>query len=95
MEDSPAKMTDALLSIVWRTAFALGDPQRAFSVEVKPGPKGTTIVLRVGKKDLGAVIGKQGRIALSLRTILGAAGVKVHHRYALDIEEQSDDTSAI
>jgi hypothetical protein len=37
------------------------------------------------------VIGKQGRTARSLRTILGAASMKLHHRFSLDILEDEDD----
>jgi hypothetical protein len=45
------------------------------------------IRLRVAHQDIGKVIGKQGRTARSLRTILGAASMKLHHRFALDILE--------
>ena len=43
--------------------------------------------LRVAQPDLGKVIGKQGRTARSIRTILGAAGMKLHKRYTLEIIE--------
>lgn len=48
----------------------------------------TTLNLRVAPNDTGKVIGKQGRTARSLRTILGAAGMKLHRRYALNIDEE-------
>ena len=50
----------------------------------------TVIRLRVAHQDIGKVIGKQGRTARSLRTILGAASMKLRHRFALDIVEFGD-----
>ena len=47
----------------------------------------TVLELRVAQPDLGKVIGKQGRTARSIRTILGAAGMKLHKRYTLEIIE--------
>jgi len=43
--------------------------------------------LSVSANDLGKVIGKQGRTARSIRTILGAAGMKLKKRYTLEILE--------
>lgn len=49
---------------------------------------GTTVLrLQVSAADLGKVIGKQGRTARSLRTILGAASMKLKQRFSLDIVE--------
>jgi predicted RNA-binding protein YlqC (UPF0109 family) len=47
----------------------------------------TVFELTVGSNDLGKVIGKQGRTARALRTLLSAAGVKAHKRYTLEILE--------
>ena len=47
----------------------------------------TVLELRVHPSDLGKVIGKQGRTARSIRTILGAAGMKVRKRFTLEILE--------
>jgi hypothetical protein len=47
----------------------------------------TVFELTVGPNDLGKVIGKQGRTARALRTLLSAAGVKAHKRYTLEILE--------
>ena len=47
--------------------------------------KGIIIELRVAPADIGKVIGKNGRIAKSLRTILSAAGVKEGKTYSLEI----------
>ena len=50
--------------------------------------KSTTIIeLYVAPGDIGKVIGKQGRTARSMRTILGAAGMKLRKRFHLEILE--------
>jgi predicted RNA-binding protein YlqC (UPF0109 family) len=51
----------------------------------------TVLKLRVAPQDVGKVIGKQGRTARSVRTILGAVSMKLHHRYTLDILEEDDE----
>jgi predicted RNA-binding protein YlqC (UPF0109 family) len=51
------------------------------------GEQSSVIELRVAKEDLGKVIGKQGRTAQSIRTILSAASAKVHKRAGLEILE--------
>jgi len=47
----------------------------------------TRIEVRVAQPDMGKVIGKQGRTAKSIRTILGAASMKLKKRYTLEIIE--------
>ena len=47
----------------------------------------TVIELEVAESDLGKVIGRSGRIARALRTVLAAAGSKQNKRYALEIIE--------
>ena len=47
--------------------------------------QGTVIELEVAQADLGKVIGRQGRTARAIRTILTAAGQKTRRRYILDI----------
>jgi hypothetical protein len=66
---------------------ALVDQPEDVSVELLEDNGTTVIRLRVAHQDIGKVIGKQGRTARSLRTILGAASMKLHHRFALDIVE--------
>ena len=51
------------------------------------GEQTTVLELRVAPGDLGKVIGKQGRTARSIRTILGAAGMKLNRRFTLEILE--------
>lgn len=73
--------------LVEQIAKALVDEPEQVSVQVVEGEQGTVLELRVGPNDLGKVIGKQGRTARSLRTILGAAGMKLHRRITLEILE--------
>ena len=47
----------------------------------------TVLELRVHPEDLGKVIGRQGRTAKAVRTLLGAAGMKLKKRYTLEILE--------
>ncbi|MGC8853190.1 MAG: KH domain-containing protein [Hydrogenobacter sp.] len=76
-----------LRDIVEITAKSLVDnPDRVNVVEIE-GEKTVVIELRVDQKDLGKVIGKQGRIARSLRTILSAMGRKINKRVVLEILE--------
>ena len=58
-------------------------------VSVRPieGEQSTVFELRVAQSDLGKVIGKQGRTATSIRTILSAAGMKLKKRFTLEILE--------
>jgi predicted RNA-binding protein YlqC (UPF0109 family) len=51
------------------------------------GEQTSVIELRVAKEDLGKVIGKQGRTAKAIRTILSAASTKIHKRAVLEIIE--------
>ena len=49
------------------------------------GEEATVLELRVHPSDLGKVIGRQGRMAKSIRCILGAAGMKLRRRVTLEI----------
>jgi uncharacterized protein len=77
---------------------ALVDDIDAVKVEVLTDQDATILRLHVSPADIGKVIGKQGRTARSLRTILGAASMKMQRRYSLDIVEagrpnqEHDDT---
>lgn len=68
-------------------AKALVDHPEVVTVEVVPEATSTVLRLRVAANDIGKVIGKQGRTARSIRTILSAASMKLQHRFALDIVE--------
>ena len=74
-------------TLVEQIAKALVDEPEQVSVQTVESEQVTVLELRVGPNDLGKVIGKQGRTARSLRTILGAAGMKLHKRFTLEILE--------
>ena len=82
--------TQLMKQLVQEIAKALVDQPEAVSVEMIQDRDSTVIRLRVAHEDLGKVIGKQGRTARSLRTILGAASMKLHHRFSLDILEEGE-----
>lgn len=62
------------------------EPNEVVVTEVE-GEQTTVLELRVAREDLGKIIGKQGRTARSIRTILAAAGMKLRKRVVLEILE--------
>ena len=66
---------------------ALVDAPDQVSVEAIEEDGETVLELTVAESDLGKVIGKSGRTARALRTLLSAAGVKTGKRFALEILE--------
>ena len=78
-------------TLMTEIARALCDEPDAVQVEAIQEGDSTLLRLRVAPSDIGKVIGKQGRTARSLRTILGAASMKLQHRYGLDIVESDHD----
>ena len=85
--DDPARNMQLLVTEIAR---ALVDSPDEVTVEAIQENDSTVLRLRVAKTDIGKVIGKQGRTARSLRTILGAASMKLQHRFSLDIIEEDD-----
>ena len=73
--------------LVEQIAKVLVDNPDEVKVQAIEGEQVTVLELRVSPDDLGKVIGKQGRTARSIRTILNAAGVKLKKRYTLEILE--------
>jgi uncharacterized protein len=73
--------------LVESIAKALVDHPDQVLVKAIEGEQVTVLELRVHPEDLGKVIGKQGRTAKSIRTLLGAAGMKLKKRYTLEILE--------
>jgi predicted RNA-binding protein YlqC (UPF0109 family) len=68
-------------------AQALVDFPDKVEVSEVAGEQTSVIELRVAKEDLGKVIGKQGRTAKAMRTILSAASTKIRKRTVLEIIE--------
>ncbi|MGA9479988.1 MAG: KH domain-containing protein [Desulfobacterales bacterium] len=68
-------------------ARALVDYPEQVSVSEIQGNQTSVLELKVAKEDLGKVIGKQGRTARAMRTILSAASAKIKKRTVLEIIE--------
>jgi predicted RNA-binding protein YlqC (UPF0109 family) len=81
----------AVDELVREIARALVDSPDAVQVESDSREENTVLRLKVAPQDVGKVIGKQGRTARSVRTILGAVSMKLHHRFTLDILEEDED----
>lgn len=75
----------ALKQLVQTLAEALVDDPASVDVAELEGDNNIILELRVAKKDIGKVIGKDGRTAQSLRTIVSAASIKIGRRAHLDI----------
>jgi len=76
-----------LKEMVEYLARALVDNPNEVSVEAVEDEKTTTLKLKVAAPDLGRVIGKQGRTARAMRTLLHAAAAKSRRRAVLEILE--------
>ncbi|HNX50294.1 MAG TPA: KH domain-containing protein [Thermoanaerobaculaceae bacterium] len=73
--------------LVEQIAKALVEHPESVQVNEVSGEKTTLLELRVAPEDLGRVIGKQGRTARAIRTLLIAAGMKASKRFELEILE--------
>ena len=73
--------------LIEHIARALVDKPEEVMVTAIEGNQATVLELKVAKEDLGKIIGKQGRTAKSLRTIIGAASAKERRRVILEIVE--------
>jgi len=77
----------AMKDLIERIVRALVDNPEEVMVTAIEGNQATVLELKVAKEDLGKIIGKQGRTAKSLRTIVGAASGKERKRVVLEIVE--------
>ena len=82
----PVHVAD-MIELVTSIARSLVDAPDQISVEAVQDGESVILRLRLAAEDVGKVIGRQGRTARSLRTILGAASMKAKQRYSLDIVE--------
>jgi uncharacterized protein len=80
-------MSSELKTLIEYVSKALVDLPEHVEVNEIEGEQTTVIELKVDKSDLGKVIGKQGRTARALRTILNAASTKLRKRSVLEIIE--------
>ncbi len=72
-------------ALVEDIAKALVDHPEGVVINELAGEHATVFELRVAEGDIGKVIGKQGRTARSIRTLLTAVGTKLDRRYSLEI----------
>ncbi|NCN27223.1 KH domain-containing protein [bacterium] len=82
-----AEQENQLTELIEYVVKALVDVPDQVRVSAVRGEQTTVIELHVAKEDLGKVIGKQGRTAQSLRTLLNAASTKIKIRSVLEIIE--------
>ncbi len=75
----------SLKDLIKTIAEALVDDPDAVEVNEIEGDHNCLVELKVGKGDIGKVIGKEGRTAQSMRTLLSAASIKAGRRAHLDI----------
>ena len=87
MSENAEENQEVLRLLIEYVVKALVDAPDDVRVNAIRGEKTTVIELHVAKDDLGKVIGKQGRTAQSLRTILNAASTKLGLRSVLEIIE--------
>lgn len=73
--------------LIYYIAQALVDNPEEVQVSEVEGNQTSVLELKVAKEDLGKVIGKQGRTARAMRTILSAASAKIRKRTVLEIIE--------
>jgi predicted RNA-binding protein YlqC (UPF0109 family) len=79
--------SNGVKALLQEIAKALVDTPDSVAVNEVAGEHATVFELRVAESDLGKVIGKQGRTARSLRTLLTAVGTKMNRRFTLEILE--------
>lgn len=80
-------MASELKELIEYISKALVDFPEQVEVSEITGEQTTVLELKVAKEDLGKVIGKQGRTARAVRTILNAASTKLRKRSVLEIIE--------
>ena len=80
-------VSSTMRDLVEYVAKALVDDMDAVNVTEVEGERTTVIELRVAQGDLGKIIGKQGRTARAIRTLLNANATKMRKRAVLEIVE--------
>ncbi len=84
---NPVGVMSELKTLMEFVSKALVDMPERVEINEIEGEQTTVLELKVDKSDLGKVIGKQGRTARALRTILNAASTKLRKRSVLEIIE--------
>lgn len=86
--DDPTEAGRRLADLVGFIARELVDRPEAVQTEAFADARGTVVTLRVAPEDMGKVIGRQGRIARSLRAVVRAAGQRWRTRAHLAIHQE-------
>ena len=86
-QDGGSKNLSELSKLIEFMAKMLVDLPDQVSVNEIAGENTTVIELKVAKEDLGKIIGKQGRTARAVRTVLNGASTKLRKRTVLEIVE--------
>ncbi|MBR1954882.1 MAG: KH domain-containing protein [Clostridia bacterium] len=76
-----------MLELVTYIVTELVDDKSAVNITSAENNGVETITIRVAEKDIGKVIGKQGKIAMSIRTLAKAVGIREGKRYNIEIED--------
>ncbi len=76
-----------MLELVTYIVTELVDDKEAVNITSTENDGVETITIRVAEKDIGKVIGKQGKIAMSIRTLAKAVGIREGKRYNIEIED--------
>ncbi|MBQ2895003.1 MAG: KH domain-containing protein [Clostridia bacterium] len=76
-----------MLELVTYIVTELVDDKSAVNITSAENDGVETITIRVAEKDIGKVIGKQGKIAMSIRTLAKAVGIREGKRYNIEIED--------
>ncbi len=79
--------TESVVEMIELIAKSLVDEPGEVSVQAVNGSQSCVVELSVHPSDLGKVIGRKGRTAKSIRTLLGAVSMKHNRRYTLEILE--------
>ena len=76
-----------MLELVKYIVEQLVDDKQAVNITTRVADGVETVSIRVAENDIGKVIGKQGKIAMSIRTLAKAVGMKEGKRYNIEIED--------
>ena len=76
-----------MVDLVTYIVSQLVDDKSAVSVTTDNGDEVETVTINVAEKDVGKVIGKQGKIAMAIRTLAKAVGMKQGKRYNIEIAD--------
>ena len=82
-----AEQAGDMRTLIEQIVKSLVDEPDQVAVDPVDEDGGIVLELKVGPNDVGKVIGRQGRTARALRTLLGAAGTRLNQRYSLEILE--------